>query len=37
MPEVADDMLADEGDGEKIYYMNGNDGIRFDWQVNGRC
>jgi hypothetical protein len=36
MPEVTDDMLCDEGDGEKIYYMNGNDGTDFDWQVNNR-
>lgn len=36
MPEVTDDMLCDEGDGEKIYYMNGNDGTYFDWNANGR-
>ena len=23
-------------DGGKIYYMNGNDSTRFDWQVNGK-
>lgn len=34
MPEVTDEMLCDEGDGEKIYYMNGNDGTDFDWKVN---
>lgn len=36
MPEVTDDMLYDEGDGEKIYYMNGNDGTEFDWSCNER-
>lgn len=36
MPEVTDDMLCDEGDGEKIYYMNGNDGTDFDWNCNDR-
>lgn len=36
MPEVTNDMLCDEGDGEKIYYMNGNDGTDFDWSANDR-
>lgn len=36
MPEITDDMLCDEGDGEKIYYMNGNDGTSFDWFCNNR-
>lgn len=36
MPEVTDDMLCDNGDGEKIYYMNGNDSTRFDWDCNDR-
>lgn len=33
-PEVTDDMLVGNG---AIYYMNGNDGTQFDWEVNGRC
>ena len=37
MPEVTDDMLCDEGNNEKIYYMNGNDGTFFDWVMNQRC
>lgn len=36
MPKVTDEMLCDEGDGEKIYYMNGNDGTDFDWSCNER-
>ena len=34
MPGVTDDMLC--GNGE-IYYMNGNDGTYFDWNMNDRC
>ena len=33
-PEVTDDMLYGNG---AIYYMNGNDGTEFDWNVNDRC
>ena len=33
-PEVTDDMLCGNG---AIYYMNGNDGTEFDWEMNGRC
>ena len=33
-PEVTNDMLLDNG---AIYYMNGNDGTEFDWEMNGRC
>lgn len=36
MLEITDDMLCDEGDGEKVYYMNGNDGTYFDWCCNER-
>lgn len=33
-PEVTDDMLCGNG---AIYYMNGNDGTEFDWNVNDMC
>ena len=33
-PEITDDLLCDNGD---VFYMNGNDGTEFDWNVNGRC
>jgi hypothetical protein len=36
MPEVTDEQLCDEGDGEKVYYMNANDGTDFDWSCNNR-
>lgn len=32
-PNITDDMLDTTG---AIYYMNGNDGTRFDWGCNGR-
>lgn len=30
-PEITDDQLCENG---AIYYMNGNDGTRFDWKEN---
>lgn len=33
IPEVTDDQLYDSG---RIYYANGNDGTRFDWEWNQR-
>lgn len=30
-PEITDDMLDTDG---AIYYLNGNDGTKFDWNVN---
>lgn len=32
-PNITDDMLDSEG---AIYYMNGNDSTRFDWNLNDR-
>ena len=32
-PEVTDSMLIDNG---AIYYMNGNDGTDFDFEMNDR-
>lgn len=32
-PDVKDENLCDNG---AIYYMNGNDGTDFDWNMNGR-
>lgn len=36
MPDVIDDMLCDDGDGEKIYYMNWNRGTKTEWLYNQR-
>jgi hypothetical protein len=32
--DVTNDMLLADG---AIFYMNGNDGTDFDWDMNGRC
>ena len=32
--DVTNDMLLNDGD---IFYMNGDDGTDFDWEMNGRC
>lgn len=36
MPEIKDEMILSEGQGELIYYMNGNDGTVFDFFENDR-
>lgn len=35
-PDVTNEMLCNEGDGEVVYYCNGNDGTNFDWDMNDR-
>lgn len=32
--DITNDMLLNDG---AIYYMNGDDGTDFDWEMNGRC
>ena len=32
--DITNDMLLNDGD---IFYMNGDDGTDFDWEMNGRC